>query len=185
MFKWITEPITHGILAVVIVLGAVGYAVQWHKKEVEIATVAADYAATKRVEDKHAKDLYAVEAAYSQKMYHMKKELQYEKETRRIAVADADAKLDAARKWLYSLPEKGTGSTNNTSNNVGTNTGFRPDSPDIVIGQLYRSDAIALAEYSRKTEELKLALIEARNSYQIVRTKYDQLQMACTAPTTK
>lgn len=184
MFKWITEPITHAILAITLVVGAAGYAVQWHKKEVEIAAVKADYAATKRVEDKHAKDLFAVESEYSQKMYHMKKELQHEKETRRIATADADAKLDAARKWLYSLPET-TRSTNNTSNNSGTNTGLRPDSSDIVIGQLHRSDAIALAEYSRKTEELKLALIEARNSYQIVRTKYDALQMACTAPAAK
>ena len=86
-------------------------------------------------------------------------------------LASANARYNDLHRWLSNLPKHPS-----TRNNPG-NPGDTESKPEDIIGELSRANGNDLAEYSLKTETLRLGLLACYAQYDSVKEKLDKLRL--------
>ena len=86
-------------------------------------------------------------------------------------LASANARYNSLRDWVSHLPKYPSG-----GDNPG-NPGDAESKPQDTIGELSRADGNDLAEYSLKTETLRLGLVSCYAQYDSVKEKLDKLRL--------
>ena len=92
-------------------------------------------------------------------------------------LASANARYNDLHRWLSNLP-KHPSANDNTGNPRDTES-----RPQDIIGELSRTDGNDLAEYSLKTETLRLGLLVCYAQYDSVKEKLDKLRLENTPRT--
>ena len=86
-------------------------------------------------------------------------------------LASANARYESLHRWLSNLPKHPS-----RGDNPG-NPGDAESKPEDIIGELSRANGNDLAEYSLKTETLRLGLLACYAQYDSVKEKLDKLRL--------
>lgn len=151
------------IILILILVSALAY----HKSEVNKAVTQA----TNELRLEYSKEVFrqieiAKDESIKLKQEKEKADAEYKKN-----LASANARYESLRRWLSNLP-KHPGVIDNPGN-----TGDAENRPEDIIGKLSRADGNDLAEYSLKTETLRLGLLACYAQYDSVKENLDKLRL--------
>ena len=86
-------------------------------------------------------------------------------------LASANARYNDLHRWLSNLPKHPSGGSDPG------NPGDTESRPEDIIGELSRADGGDLAQYSLKTETLRLGLLACYAQYDSVKEKLDKMRL--------
>ena len=139
----------------------------WHRVEVNKAVTQA----TNELKLEYSKEVFrqieiAKDESIKLKQEKEKADAEYKKN-----LASANARYESLHRWLSNLPKHPS-----RSDNPG-NPGDAENRPEDIIGELSRANGNDLAEYSLKTETLRLGLLACYAQYDSVKEKLDKLRL--------
>ena len=155
----------------IILVSILVIAFSWHLSEVNKAVTQA----TNELKLEYSKEVFrqieiARDESIKLKQEKEKTDAEYKKN-----LASANARYEFLRSWLSNLPKHPS-----ASDNPG-NPGDAESKPEDIIGELSRADGNDLAEYSLKTETLRLGLLACYAQYDSVKEKLDKLRLENTS----
>lgn len=159
--------LTRYLIYVLVVVFAFSTLYGFHKVEVNKAVTQA----TNELKLEYSKEVFrqieiAKDESIKLKQEKEKADAEYKKN-----LASANARYESLHRWLSNLPKHPSG-----SDNPG-NPGDAENRPEDIIGELSRANGNDLAEYSLKTETLRLGLLACYAQYDSVKEKLDKLRL--------
>lgn len=144
-------------LAIVLIVLASLFA--WHKHEVSLAVVQA----TSQMELEYAKEKFKLLDKANTETYALQARSEKLIERKNNEIKNATAQYANLLEWVRKLPANST-----SSSDLPTNSNAEENRGSEVIGKLRRKDAENLANYSFRTEELKIELQLCYTTYEEV-----------------
>lgn len=139
----------------------------WHRFEVNKAVTQA----TNELKIEYSKEVFRQIEIAKDESIKLKKEKEKADAEYKKNLASANARYESLHRWLSNLPKHPS-----ASDNPG-NPGDAENRPEDIIGELSRANGNDLAEYSLKTETLRLGLLACYAQYDSVKEKLDKLRL--------
>lgn len=155
------------IILIFILVGALAY----HKSEVNKAVTQA----TNELKLEYAQQVFRQIEIARDESIKLKQEKENADAEYKKNLASANARYESLHRWLSNLPKHPS-----RSDNPG-NPGDAESKPEDIIGELSRANGNDLAEYSLKTETLRLGLLACYAQYESVKEKLDKLRLENTS----
>ena len=135
----------------------------WHVAQLGIAVNKAE---TQLVQ-KYNKEISILEDKAKHSTEVLTAAIESNNKERKIELQNSTRKYNDLKRWLYDLPSK------TSPSNLPGNTRDSEDRAREVIAELRRTDAIALAGYSLRAEEVRVHLVQCYKDYDSVKDTLD------------
>lgn len=135
----------------------------WHVSKVRIAVNKAEV----QLLQKYNKEISILEDKAKHITIVLTSAIESNNKERKIELQNSNAKYLSMRKWLHNLPSK-TSESNLPRDSTDSEARARE-----VIAELRRTDAIALAGYSLRAEEVRVHLVQCYKDYDSVKDTLD------------
>lgn len=135
----------------------------FHVSEVKIAVNKAEM----QLVQKYNKEISILEDKAKHSTEALTAVIESNNKERKIELQNSTRKYNDLKRWLYDLPSK------TSASNLPGDTQDSEDRAREVIAELRRTDAIALAGYSLRAEEVRVHLVQCYKDYDAVKNTLD------------
>ena len=135
----------------------------WHVSELKIAVNKAEMTLVQ----KYQKEITILEGKAKHSTEVLTSAIESNNKERKIELQNSTRKYNDLKRWLHNLPSK------TSASNLPGDTQDSEARAREVIAELRRADAIALAEYSLRAEEVRVHLVQCYKDYDSVKDTLD------------